>query len=121
MSCLSRDSSIRMTTIVSDSAADRAGRRNAAIQAKLRMPHVSKKQIRPEKSASVRSMIASAAACGAAMASNRQMLGAAAATAVREGTGLSGAAILTHQCRRGLVPDGFNHRTARAAGHRSVS
>ena len=40
MSYLSRDSRIRTTIIISDSAADTAGRRNSSSQKKLRRPQV---------------------------------------------------------------------------------
>ncbi len=72
MSCLSRDSSTSTTTRVSDSAPDSAGRRSSAIQKKFRIPHDSRKPARA-KSVSVWSMMASAARCGAATASRRQM------------------------------------------------
>ena len=52
-SCLSRDSRISTTTKVSDSAPDRAGRRNSAIQKKFRIPQDSRKPMREAKSVSV--------------------------------------------------------------------
>src|ERR1700730_6864509 len=65
-SCLSRDSSTSTTTMVRDSAPDKAGRRNSVIQNRFRIPHDSSKQARAPKSASVCSIKTSAARCGAA-------------------------------------------------------
>ena len=73
MSCLSRDNSTSTTTSVSDSAPDSAGRRSSAIQKKFRIPQDNRKPVREPKSVSVCSMTASAASCGAATASSRQM------------------------------------------------
>src|SRR5215468_5381217 len=94
--CLSCDNNTSTTTMVSDSAPDSAGRRRSVIQKKLRMPQASAKPRRELKSVSVSYIIASAARCGAATASRRQMPTAAtlASTAVAvEGPGLGADAI----------------------------
>src|SRR5947209_7007166 len=95
-SCLSRDSSTSTTTIVSDNAPDNAGRRSSVIQKKLRMPQASANERREPKSVSVSYIRPSAARCGAATASSRQIPSAAtlASTAVvAEGPGLGADAI----------------------------
>ena len=71
-SCLSWDSRISVTTRVSDSAPDSAGRRNSAIQKKFRIPQASTKPSRAPKSFSVCSIKPVAARWGAATASSRQ-------------------------------------------------
>jgi hypothetical protein len=95
MSCLSRDNSTSTTTSVSDNAPDSAGRRNSAMKKKFKIPHDSRKQVREPKSVSVCSMTASAASCGAATASSRQMPSEArpAAATLADGPGLGAGAI----------------------------
>ncbi len=51
--CFSCDSSTSTTTSVSDSAPDRAGRRNSVMKKKFRMPQDSRKPVREPKSVSV--------------------------------------------------------------------
>ena len=95
-SCLNFDSSTSTTTSVSDSAPDSAGRRNNAMKKQLRMPQVSRKPMRPPKSVSVRTMMTSAARCGIATASSRQMPIAAtprAATVSADGPGFGAGAM----------------------------
>ena len=102
--------------MVSDSAPDSAGRRSSVIQKKLRMPQASRKDRREPKSVSVSYISASAARCGAATASSRQMPSAAtlARTAVvAEGPGLGADAIDDTQLlvRRGdAKPSGERQR-----------
>src|ERR1700751_709982 len=73
ISCFNRDNRISTTTSVSDKAPESAGRRNRAIQKKFRIPHDNRKPSREGKSISVSSITTSAARCGAATASRRQM------------------------------------------------
>ncbi len=67
MSYLSRDTSTRMTTISSDSAAETAGRRVRPSQKKFRMPQANRKKTLATISASVNAMMASEARCRDAM------------------------------------------------------
>ena len=71
MSYLSRETRTRTTIIISDSAADTAGRRVRASQKKFRMPQASRKQSLDTMSASVNAMMASEARCRDAMSAIR--------------------------------------------------